>query len=104
MTVITQKEIKSAVKPRDPKANKGNFGKLLIIAGCTNYRGAAYLASVGALRSGVGILSLASTEKVLSSVSAKVSECTYFPLSENSEGAISADNGDSVLDHKISSH
>lgn len=39
------------VLPRRPRnANKGTFGKALIIAGSINYVGAAYLASAGALR------------------------------------------------------
>lgn len=54
---------------RKQNSNKGTFGKVLNIAGSENYIGAAYLSSLGALKSGAGYVSLASSEKVLNSVS-----------------------------------
>ncbi|MBE6631680.1 MAG: NAD(P)H-hydrate dehydratase [Ruminococcaceae bacterium] len=98
MNIIETKDILSVIKPRDPKANKGSFGKLLVVAGCENYRGATYLAVTGALRSGIGIVGLASTEEVISSVSSRIAECTYFPLIKNSEGHISKDNAENLLE------
>ncbi|MCR5675699.1 MAG: NAD(P)H-hydrate dehydratase [Lachnospiraceae bacterium] len=41
---------------RDPSANKGGFGKLLIIAGCGQIGGAAILAARAAFAAGVGMV------------------------------------------------
>ncbi len=41
---------------RDPDANKGSCGKLLIVAGSKGMAGAAYLAALAAYRAGVGLV------------------------------------------------
>ena len=66
---IEIEDIKKIMPQRESVSHKGTFGKLLIIAGCDRYRGAAILATKGALNSGVGLISVASTEKVLNAVS-----------------------------------
>ena len=47
------------LKPRDREANKGNFGHVLIIGGAPGYAGAVRLAGEAALRSGAGLVSIA---------------------------------------------
>lgn len=49
----------SNYKIRKASGHKGNFGKVLIMAGSENYPGAGVMAACGALRSGVGIVTLA---------------------------------------------
>jgi NAD(P)H-hydrate epimerase len=44
-----------ALPPRRHDAHKGSAGRLLVVAGSAEYRGAAVLASKAALRSGVGL-------------------------------------------------
>ena len=85
---VTEEMIWSRLKPRDPHANKGTYGRLLIVAGSACYRGAASLAALGALRSGAGIVTVASTERVIAAAAAKLYECTYLPLPETAEGSI----------------
>ena len=51
-------------RPRD--SHKGTFGSVLAVAGSAFYRGAALLAAEGALRTGAGIVTLASVEPVVS--------------------------------------
>ena len=46
-------------RTRKAGGHKGNFGKVLIIAGSEDYPGAGIMAANGALRSGVGIVTLA---------------------------------------------
>ena len=69
INTIEIEDIKKIMPQRESVSHKGTFGKLLIIAGCDRYRGAAILATKGALNSGVGLISVASTEKVLNAVS-----------------------------------
>ena len=47
--------------PRPPDAHKGRFGHLLIVAGSRGKSGAAVLCARGALRAGVGLVTVATT-------------------------------------------
>ncbi len=82
-------KLSDIIKPRDIYSDKGKNGILSVIAGSERYRGAAYFAVMSALRCGIGMVQLISTEKVISSVASKVSEAIYIPVAENSDGAIS---------------
>ena len=56
---ITKSLLLSNYKARKDHYHKGNFGKVLVVAGSENYPGAGIMAAIGALRSGVGIVTLA---------------------------------------------
>ena len=60
-----------------------------MVAGSACYRGAASLAVEGALRTGAGIVTLASVEPVLAAVSARLPECCLCPCLAGAEGGIS---------------
>ena len=51
-----QWELKEKLPPRTENSNKGDYGKLFLIAGSRNMCGAAYLAGKAAYRSGVGLV------------------------------------------------
>lgn len=53
-----EKEIKPLLKHREKFAHKGNFGHALLVAGSQGMAGASVLAARGALRSGVGLLTV----------------------------------------------
>ncbi len=63
---------------RKQNSNKGTFGKVLNVAGSENYIGAAYLSTLGALKSGAGYVALASCEKVSESVSILLQEAVLI--------------------------
>ena len=88
MKVIDKKLISDMIPKRKSDTNKGDFGCVLNIAGNTNYSGAAALSCLGALRAGAGIVTLASTETVITRVAALIPEATFLPLSEEN-GVIS---------------
>lgn len=67
---------------RKSDSHKGNFGKVLIIAGSSNMRGAAYFAVSGALRSGAGLVQLATVGKCIDTVSVLAPEATFIELPE----------------------
>ncbi len=94
---MTEYEVFQILKKRPHDSNKGDFGTLTIIAGSNYYRGAAALAVSASLRCGIGIVCLASVEKVIESVAVKVNECTYFPLTENDKGSISSICADALI-------
>lgn len=69
------------LRPKD--SNKFTFGNVLNIAGSLNYRGAAYLSSVSALRVGAGYVTLAAIPPVVESVAAQLPDAVYLPLPQN---------------------
>lgn len=95
---ITCDDVFSALKKRKADSNKGSYGTLTIVAGSTYFRGSVALAAEGALRTGCGIVRVASIEKVISSVSAKLNECIYLPLEENENGSISASSANELIE------
>ncbi|MFC1938794.1 NAD(P)H-hydrate dehydratase [Chloroflexota bacterium] len=87
---MVDEELARSLLPQRPlQANKGSFGSVLVIAGSTNYIGAAYLASSGALRVGTGLVTLAMATSLQPILSSKLTEVTYLSLPEAQQGIIS---------------
>lgn len=86
---ITPESVWAHIPPRARDSHKGSFGAVLVVAGSACYRGAASLAVEGALRTGAGIVTLASVEPVLAAVSARLPECCLCPCLAGAEGGIS---------------
>jgi len=89
--------VKSVIPKREATAHKGTFGKLLSVCGSSNYVGAAALSTLSALRSGVGICTLATPKSVVSSLSSTIFEATYLPLDEDENGQILFSNYDKIV-------
>lgn len=81
--------VASLMPKREPDAHKGNFGRLVVVAGSRQYTGAAKLAIQAALRSGVGLVYGAIPEPIYPPLAASVAEAIWLVL-PGSEGAISA--------------
>lgn len=88
--LITTDWAKTVVPKRPLNANKGTFGRVLVIAGSINYIGAAYLACSGAMRVGAGLVTLATPRSLQPVLASKLTEVTYLPLPEAQPGVISA--------------
>ena len=77
---------------RDKEAHKGDFGKILLLCGSRGFTGAAYLAAMGALRSGAGLTFLGVPESIYEIEAVKLNEPVVFPLPDEggklSEAAI----------------
>ena len=74
---------------RDPWGHKGTFGKVLLLCGSRGYTGAAYLAAMGALRTGAGLVFLGVPESIYEIEAVKLNEPVVFPLSDE-EGMLSS--------------
>jgi hydroxyethylthiazole kinase-like uncharacterized protein yjeF len=79
--------VKSVLPERPLQANKGSFGRVLVVAGSINYIGAPYLACSGALRVGAGLVTLATGLQPI--MASKMTETTYLPLPEPRPGVFS---------------
>ena len=90
MEQLCEEFVFSCIPTRVQESHKGSYGHLLAVAGSRRYRGAASLTAEGALRTGAGIVTLASVEPVLAAVTARLPECCLLPCQENEAGGISA--------------
>lgn len=70
----------SILPDRDPWGHKGSFGKILLLCGSRGFTGAAYLAAMGALRSGAGLTFLGVPESIYAIEAVKLNEPVVFPL------------------------
>lgn len=88
---VTDKEfVRSLFPKRRGNTQKGDYGKLLIIAGSRGMSGAAYMAAEAALKSGAGLITLACCKSVNDVLEAKTTEVMTLPL-DDTEGHISRD-------------
>jgi hydroxyethylthiazole kinase-like uncharacterized protein yjeF len=77
---------------RRPDSNKGNYGHALIVAGARGKAGAASLAGFGALRSGAGLVTVATPEDALPTVASFRPELMTAPLAKTESGTVSLRN------------
>lgn len=75
---------------RDRAAHKGEFGRILVVAGSAAMPGAAALCASAALRGGAGLVTLATTGRVLDRVASRVLGATNLELPADSGGGIAA--------------
>ncbi len=80
LQVVSAETVQSWLPARPPDAHKGTFGRALIVAGSVNYTGAARLAGAAAVRSGVGLVTVALPTPIHSAVAAALPEATYLLL------------------------
>src|ERR1051325_1883458 len=76
------------LKPRPADSNKGNFGRVLVVAGSRGMSGAAILCASAALRAGAGLVKVGTPSEILSIVAAGNPCCTSFPLPQDADGRI----------------
>lgn len=77
---IDSKFVKKLLPLRPKESNKGTFGKVLNIAGCVNYQGAAFLSSLAPLKTGAGLVTLATIEAVINNLASSAPWITFYPL------------------------
>lgn len=73
-------KIKILLPKRSENSHKGTFGHVLNIAGSEFYTGAAYFSSISALKVGCGLVTLASVETVLKTVSTQSPDIILLPI------------------------
>lgn len=86
---LNHEQVLSILPDRDPWGHKGTFGKILLLCGSRGFTGAAYLAAMGALRSGAGLVYLGVPESIYAIEAVKLHEPVVFPLPEE-DGKLSA--------------
>ena len=87
---LNRQSVLSILPERDPFGHKGTFGKVLLLCGSRGFTGAAYLAAMGALRSGAGLVYLGVPESIYAIEAVKLNEPVVFPLPDV-DGKLSAE-------------
>jgi NAD(P)H-hydrate epimerase len=82
------------------EAHKGTFGTVLVIAGSTNYTGAALLAGLAAYRVGAGLVTMAVPEPVYYALAGQMPEATWLILPDEM-GVIAQTAWHVVMDYLI---
>ena len=93
---LDQGSVLSLLPDRDPWGHKGTFGKILLLCGSRGFTGAAYLAAMGALRTGAGLAFLGVPESIYEIEAVKLNEPVVFPLPDR-EGRLSKNALEEIL-------
>lgn len=96
--LLTEEDIRKIISPRPTDSHKGSFGHVLVIAGSIGKGGAAAMTSLACLRTGAGLVTLATPESVQPIVAEKVTEVMTYPLSETHEKTIAFSAIETILE------
>ena len=97
LTVVTRAWARRQIPPRRRASHKGDYGRVLVVAGSTGKTGAAGLAALGALRSGAGLVTVATPRVCQPVVAALAPEPMTLGLDHDAEGRVRADAVEAVL-------
>ena len=82
MKVIDQALLKKVIIERPRSSHKGDYGRLLLIGGTYPYGGAIIMAALGAVRSGAGLVTVATDKENISALHSHLSEAMAFDLGD----------------------
>lgn len=91
-THLTGEFVFSHIKRRAGDSHKGTYGRLLNLCGSVGMCGAAVMSTLGALRGGAGLTTLATVRELTVPVSVRLTESLFLPLRANGDGRASREN------------
>jgi hydroxyethylthiazole kinase-like uncharacterized protein yjeF len=86
--VLTGPEVRRMIPARPKDSHKGSNGHALIVAGSCGMSGAAVLSALGALKAGVGLLTVAIVESERAVLIRRVPEALTLGLPETRQGTL----------------
>jgi ADP-dependent NAD(P)H-hydrate dehydratase / NAD(P)H-hydrate epimerase len=98
--LLTPEQLRSSVGPRAADSHKGDFGRLTIAAGSIGKTGAAHLAAMGALRSGAGLVTVATPRCCLPVLAGLSPVFMTVGLPDDAAGTLDASGVDQLLEQE----
>ena len=98
--ILTREDMRALVPARTADSHKGDFGRVVVVAGSVGKTGAAHLAALGALRSGAGLVTIAAPRSCVPTIAMMAPEYMTEPLDETAAGTIDYSALERVLELK----
>lgn len=96
--LLTAARVCRSLPPRRTDGHKGDFGRVLLVAGSPGMTGAAAMAAEAALRGGAGLVYLAAPDRLLPALEAKLLEVIVQGLPEAGPGQIDPSAAEQILE------
>jgi NAD(P)H-hydrate epimerase len=97
---LRPEDMRTLLPERQRESHKGDFGHLLVVGGSAGMSGAPTMAARAALRTGVGLVTVAAPTSAQAIIASKLEEAMTIPLPE-SGGAVTSDALDKVLEASV---
>ena len=95
--LLTRDQMRALIQPRAPDAHKGDFGRVLVVAGSVGKAGAAVLCAQGAIRAGAGLVTVAAPTSCQPTIAAHAAEYMTEGLDETADGTVHFSAAEAVL-------
>jgi hydroxyethylthiazole kinase-like uncharacterized protein yjeF len=95
--LLTRASMRTLIEPRSEDSHKGDYGRIVIVAGSRGKTGAAALAALAALRSGAGLVTVATPGSCLPIIASLGAEYMTLALPEDEHGRVLSSAIDDVL-------
>ena len=84
--MLTPEQVRLIVQPRPADSHKGDYGRVTVVAGSRGKTGAAHLTGLSALRSGAGLVTIATPACCVPIVASLAAEYMTEPLADTGAG------------------